>query len=252
MKLPFLVASLAFALSVAAGFGHAADTSQAPASGGDGAARPVVLELFTSQGCSSCPPADRLAGILARDPSLLVITRPVTYWDRLGWKDTLARAENTDLQRAYSRRISTGQGVYTPQIVVNGRYGAVGSREKQVRALISWAKRDNGPAIAIRQADNGGFGIGLSGKANYRLELVLVALDSSERVRIGSGENSGRNVVYTNVVKDELRLGEWRGGTRSFQIEPSRLAVPGADRYAVLLRQPDGGVILGAAVLTGG
>ena len=119
MKLPFLVASLAFALSVAAGFGHAADTSQAPASGGDGAARPVVLELFTSQGCSSCPPADRLAGILARDPSLLVITRPVTYWDRLGWKDTLARAENTDLQRAYSRRISTGQGVYTPQIVVN-------------------------------------------------------------------------------------------------------------------------------------
>ena len=81
---------------------------------------------------------------------------------------------------------------------------------------------------------------------------MLVALDSSERVRIGSGENSGRNVVYTNVVKDELRLGEWRGGTRSFQIEPSRLAVPGADRYAVLLRQPDGGVILGAAVLTGG
>ena len=94
---------------------------------------PVLLELFTSQGCSSCPPADALAEKLATDPSLVVIARPVTYWDRLGWKDTLAPEVNTALQQAYARRGLAGQnGVYTPQLVVDGRRDPAGA---EVHAL---------------------------------------------------------------------------------------------------------------------
>ena len=103
--------------------------------------QPVLVELFTSQGCSSCPPADRFASTLARDSDLVVIARPVTYWDRLGWKDTLAREANTDLQRDYSRRGLAGRnGVYTPQMVVDGVLGAVGSRERDVRQQIALAR----------------------------------------------------------------------------------------------------------------
>ena len=93
---------------------------------------PVLLELFTSQGCSSCPPADRLAERLTKEPGLLVISRPVTYWDRLGWKDTLAREENTQLQRAYAARGLAGEnGVFTPQIVIDGnRAGFVPGLER--------------------------------------------------------------------------------------------------------------------------
>ncbi|MCB2059124.1 MAG: DUF1223 domain-containing protein [Novosphingobium sp.] len=247
--MPVLITALAVSMSVAAVMAHAAGESETAGSGGNAAQRPVVLELFTSQGCSSCPPADRLAGKLAQDPSLVVITRPVTYWDRLGWKDTLARPENTALQRAYSRRISTGKGVYTPQIVIDGQYGVIGSREKEIRTLISRTRRSAGPALAVEQAEGGGFGIGLSGKASYRLELVLVALDSTERVAIGRGENSGRHIAYTNVVRAERRLGDWRGGTQSFRIPASQLSQAGADRYALLLRQPDGGVVVAAAML---
>lgn len=253
MKLPLLTTTgLAAALAVAAVSAHAGDGADVAGHADNAARRPVVLELFTSQGCSSCPPADRLAGKLAQDPSLVVITRPVTYWDRLGWKDTLARPENTDLQRAYSRRISTGKGVYTPQIVVNGRYGVIGSREKEIRALIARASRSSGPALAVKRGEGGGYGIGLSGEADYPLELVLVALDASEEVAIGSGENSGRSIAYTNVVKAERRLGDWQGGTKAYRLSASQLSTAGADRYALLLRQPDGGAVLAAAMVPAG
>ena len=111
---------------------------------------PVVIELFTSQGCSSCPPADMLASRLAKDDTLLVISRPVTYWDRLGWKDTLARPQNTALQRAYASKGNEGSGVYTPQIVVNGGDGAVGSREGDIRSIVRRA-RVVGPEITGHQ-----------------------------------------------------------------------------------------------------
>src|SRR3546814_2316327 len=99
----------------------------------------ALIELFTSQGCSSCPPADALFAKLAKDPGIVAISRPVTYWDRLGWKDTLARPENTALQRAYAARNIAGAGVYTPQAVVQGGAGTVGSREGEIRTLAAQA-----------------------------------------------------------------------------------------------------------------
>jgi len=208
---------------------------------------PVVLELFTSQGCSSCPPADKLMAELAQNPGLIVMTRPVTYWDKLGWKDTLAREENTSLQRAYAARKLKGAGVYTPQVVVNGGDAAIGSRKAEILDL---ARRARPRAqLVVRKSAKGGVGAGISGLTENLAELVVVALDSRERVAIGSGENSGRNIVYTNVVRDEQRVTTWHGGTQSIPVPASLLAVPKADRYALIVREPDGGPILAARMV---
>jgi hypothetical protein len=200
---------------------------------------PVLVELFTSQGCSSCPPADALAVKLARDPAVLVISRPVTYWDRLGWKDTLARQSNTDLQRAYAQQGFDSNGVYTPQMVFDGDLGAVGSDASTVRHMIARSAKAVKPSLAL---DRGA--IAVDGKGTG--ELVLVALRSSVSVGIGSGENGGRKVVYTNVVQDETRIGQWSGGPARFAIPPAAMHVARADRYAVILRKPAGGPVLAA------
>ena len=209
---------------------------------------PVVVELFTSQGCSSCPPADMLASRLAKDDSLLVISRPVTYWDRLGWKDTLAREDNTSLQRAYASKGNGGSGVYTPQIVVNGGDGAVGSREGDVRSLVRSADR-SGPEIDVSADDSGQVIVTIDGRSDFMAGVSLIALSSSETVRIGRGENGGRKIHYTNVVKDERSLGTWQGEPVSFVIPKENLSISGADRYAVLVQRPGAGPIIGAKLL---
>lgn len=246
---PILLVSLS---ALVAAFGLVAagpsDTRAAPAEGAP-AANPVVLELFTSQGCSSCPPADRLLEDFARDPSLLAISRPVTYWDKMGWKDTLARKENTDLQWAYVHNFSPGTGIYTPQMVVNGTKATIGSHRQEILDLIAQAREVSPVALAVKASDGGGYAVGLSGKTDADAELVLVALDSSAKVAIGKGENSGRTLSYTNVVLDEQKLGDWRGGKQAFQVAPTLLSAPGADRFAVLLRVLKGGPVLAGAML---
>lgn len=210
--------------------------------------QPVVIELFTSQGCSSCPPADRLASRLAKDPSLLVITRPVTYWDRLGWKDTLAREANTRLQRAYAAKGGEGAGVYTPQIVVNGDGAAVGSREADIRSLVRRADR-SGPRITTASAAKGGMTVTINGKSDYLASVSLIALRSATSVRIGRGENGGRTLYFTNVVRDEQLLGSWRGRHQTFDIPPSFLKASRADKYAIVVQRPGAGPIVAAKLI---
>lgn len=208
---------------------------------------PVLLELFTSQGCSSCPPADALAEKLAADPSLVVIARPVTYWDRLGWKDTLAREENTALQQAYARRGLAGQnGVYTPQLVVDGRFGTVGSRAGAVSHGIAQHGAAGDAAIRVAPQAAGGYAVSLSGAGAGEAELVLLAVTRKVAVGIGRGENGGRKVVYTNVLRAERKVAAWQGGNRDLALAADALRVPGADRYALVLRQPGGGKVLAA------
>ncbi len=208
---------------------------------------PVLLELFTSQGCSSCPPADRLAAKLAKEPGLVVISRPVDYWDRLGWKDTFASPANTALQRRYARRGLGGyNGVYTPQTVVGGSLGEVGSDERAIRGFASQTAKANRAAIRIRRREDGGYGIGLAGSASTTAELALLGVSSRETVAIGRGENGGRRVTYTNVLINERRLAEWEGGSASHRIERAQLIMPGVDRYALALREPSGGRVLAA------
>ena len=206
----------------------------------------AVVELFTSQGCSSCPPADALAGRLAREPGVLVISRPVTYWDRLGWKDTLAQPANTELQQAYAANGIPGGGVYTPQIVIDGSAGVVGSRESEVRTLIRASKPDATIAFAKTGPDR--LSARITG-AEPDARLSLMALDSSALVNIGRGENGGRKIAYTNVLKREIALGTVTGDT---DIDLPARDVSGADRYALILRRGTSGPILAARLLPTG
>ena len=212
-------------------------------------AAPVVVELFTSQGCSSCPPADALIARLAAEPGVIAITRPVTYWDNLGWTDTLARDDNTRLQRAYAARGGVGSSVYTPQAMVQGTLGAVGSDEGDLRRLIAKARMQVGPTLTVARAADGMWTVALGGEAGRDLRVTLVNLRSSVAVRIGSGENGGRVVRYSNVLVDEKRVGRWLGGPARFAVSPTMTRAPGADRAAVIVRQGDAGPILAARFL---
>lgn len=231
--------------SASAGVAGIAAAVAAPVLGGP--VQPVAYELFTSQGCSSCPPADKLAEKYANDANVVVITRPVTYWDGLGWKDTLAREDNTDLQRAYARRGMAGSGVYTPQTVIQGGDATVGSRMDEVARLISTAQHKPGPDVTIVRAADGGRTVTLSGNAQGTLKVV--ALRSSVDVAIGNGENSGRKVRYVNVVVGETPVGNWSGGNGNFTVPASALRIAGADRYALVVQNGSAGPIVAARYL---
>ena len=215
------------------------------------AAGPVVAELFTSQGCSSCPPADAVAARLARDSGVLVISRPVTYWDRLGWKDSLGREENTLLQRQYGDKAFSGANIYTPQLVVDGQAQAVGSQEAKVRSLLATAAAARHKAgLSVHITTSGtDKQVTIDGPQGQQAELVLVALASGRTVSIGAGENGGRKVHYTNVVLAERALGRWNGGAQNVTITPDMLRVTGADRHALLVRKGPGGPVIGSAVI---
>ena len=190
-----------------------------------------------------------LASRLAKDSTLLVITRPVTYWDRLGWKDTLARQENTSLQRAYANKGNTGSGVYTPQIVINGGGGAVGSRESDVRSLVRLSKGQAGPSIFADQAADGSITVKIDGRSQHMAGVSLLALSSSETVRVGRGENGGRTLHYTNVVRNERNLGGWNGRPMTITVPAENLSIEGADKYAVVVQRPGSGAIVAAKLL---
>jgi hypothetical protein len=202
-------------------------------------AQPVAVELFTSQGCSSCPPADAYLGELARDPGVVAITRPVTIWDRLGWKDSLASPENTRLQQVYGSKVVRGSGVYTPQIVVGGRFGAVGSDRAEIRRFIGEVAKDQTSAVAVKR---GFAGVSGSGSGEVRWLTLSAAVD----VAIGRGENGGRKIRYTNVVRDEQLLGQWKGGTQTFPLPQFFAQLPNT-RYAIIVQRPNSGAILAAS-----
>ena len=206
--------------------------------------RPVLVELFTSQGCASCPPADEFLDRLSREPGIVAISRPVTSWDRFGWRDTLAREENTQLQEHYAVRYR--EDGYTPQAVVQGRVMLIGGREGAVHRAIDEYRAAAG--AAPRLSVSGGTLV-LDGAAARPAEVRLVALRSRVSVPIGRGENEGRTVDYVTVVVDETALGSWRGGPLRLPIPAARLHAPGADRYAVIVQEPGAGPVLTASFL---
>ena len=206
--------------------------------------RPVLVELFTSQGCSSCPPADEFLDRLSRESAIVAISRPITSWDRFGWRDTLARPQHTSLQEHYAVRHR--EDGYTPQAVVQGRVMLIGGREGAVHRAIDEYRAGAGPPPQLRVE---GQTLVLDGAAARPAEIRLLALRGRVRVPIGRGENSGRTVDYVNVVVDETPLGTWRGGPLRLPIPAARLHAPGADRYAVIVQEPDAGQVLTAGFL---
>lgn len=205
---------------------------------------PVLVELFTSQGCSSCPPADEVLARLQAEPNIIALSRPVTYWDRLGWRDTLGREANTIQQRAYAARGVGGGGVYTPGAVVNGKDGLVGSQEAGLRRLIAAAR-----TAPDNRLSTNGTSASTRGRVAGAAELRFVAVANMREVRIGGGENGGRTVRYHNVVLDEASVGCAAGAACSASV-PSRIAnLPGKDRIAVVLQRPGDGEVLAASWL---
>jgi hypothetical protein len=213
---------------------------------GDGPATPVAIELFTSQGCSSCPPADAILERLEREANVIVIGRPVTYWDRLGWRDTLAKEANTSLQRAYATRGGEGSGVYTPQAMVMGTRGLVGSEERQLRAIIAQEKRKPGPSVRAAATPDGGRSVSVGEGSAANASVILVAVKSRASVRIGSGENGGRTVSYTNVWQGEREVGRWTGKAATFTISGEAMKAFGGDRRVVIIRAGAAGRIIAA------
>jgi hypothetical protein len=189
------------------------------------AAEPVrgVVELFTSQGCSSCPPADRYLAELAKDSSLVVLSWPVDYWDYIGWKDTFASPAFTARQKAYAAARRDDQ-VYTPQAVIDGVIHAVGNDRDRVQEAIE----TNGTSLscALTLADRDGkIGIDISPKANTSgsATLWLLRVLRTANVAIGRGENKGRSITYTNVVREAVPIGQWSGGPMHFDAPRPKL-----------------------------
>jgi hypothetical protein len=209
------------------------------------AERPVVVELFTSQGCSSCPPANAYLNELSKQRrDVLALAFHVTYWDRLGWKDPFSLQAATQRQDVYGRRF--GDGSYTPEIVVDGAAGMVGSARGDVGSAIENARRNGRTAAAvsvIRSGERVSVQVG-AGSGSGR--ILLIGFDHEHTTPIGRGENSGRTLTEANVVRSIRSVGQWSG-------TPLRISEPfpeGQD-VAVVLEAPDGRIV-GASRLTGG
>lgn len=229
-------------------------TAAPPASAGEPRA---VIELFTSQGCSSCPPADKLLGEFAHDPSLVTLSLPVDYWDYLGWKDTLALHGHSNRQRAYS--LARGdRDVYTPQAVINGVVHVLGSDRAAIEKAIAQT-RENPKTLALpvkMKIADGKVTVFVPAAAGQdSAEVWLCPVTANAPVAIGRGENTGRTLTYSNVVRRWVKLGVWTGQAATFSIPLSDVASVGytlddIDRLAVIVQSgvaAKPGLMLGAA-----
>ena len=209
-------------------------------------ADPVLVELFTSQGCSSCPPADQFLGELAQRKDIIALAYHVDYWDYIGWQDKFARPEHTARQKDYRDALGL-HTIYTPQMVVDGRYDVVGSQRSEVESSIKSAAGQQKLPIAITES---------SGK--YRVtappleidqanpaSLWLVIYQRRNETEVSRGENAGSTLVEYNIVRELRRLGDWTGNAIDLQLD-----VNAADKNmgcAVILQVDGNGPILGVA-----
>jgi hypothetical protein len=214
--------------------------SALPAWPGAAAERPVVVELFTSQGCSSCPPADALLSTLADRPGVLALAFHVDYWNRLGWVDPFSGAWATARQNAYAAQWGADQ-IYTPQAVIDGATDAVGSDRSALETAITAAKTDPSVPVTITAAADA-LQVTVDGSAPAGSVLWLVGFDDRHETQVRRGENAGHMLVDRNVVRSLTRLDGWTPGSALAATRPV------GDRAAVLLQAADGH-ILGAARL---
>lgn len=212
----------------------------------------AVVELFTSQGCSSCPPADHLLSALAHAPNTIALSFPIDYWDFIGWRDTLASPTFTARQKAYAAVRGDGH-VYTPQVVVDGLTDAVGSNRPQIEHAIKTNKgREGALSVPMQLTESGDIlHIDIGAGPHVSAGVYVLRVVKSKTVLIGRGENSGRNVTYTNVVRALQKIGDWDGTARTYQL----MELKGYDEgYIVFLQKGSEdrpGVILAAAKTAG-
>lgn len=212
---------------------------------------PLVVELFTSQGCSSCPPADAYLTELAVRPGVLALSMHVDYWNGLGWRDPYSSAEVTQRQRDYARALR-GHYVYTPQMIVQGRAHAVGSDRAKVEALIAAKGEDGAHAPSLKLAHGGPGELRISvGKASFvgRATVWLVAYDDKHTTRIPAGENAGRSLTNSNVVRSIRAVGRWTGSAMTVAVDVGDEMAKGYGNCAVIVQAGGTGPIIAAATM---
>ncbi|ACB97040.1 DUF1223 domain-containing protein [Beijerinckia indica] len=211
-----------------------------------------VVELFTSQGCASCLPADKLLTSLAGRPDLVVLTLPIDYWDYNGWKDTFASPAFTARQKAYAEVRGDGQ-IYTPQAVLNGLIAVVGSNAEEIETILTrFSERSFAETAKIRLSETASsLHIDITAGKGAPASIYLFRVEPTSTVQIRRGENAGRSLTYTNVVKAMDKLGDWTGAEATFEIPKPTDTQAG---YVVLLQRGDlerPGEILAAAKTSG-
>jgi len=207
---------------------------------------PVVVELFTSQGCYSCPPADELLGELAEHENVLPLAFHVTYWDRLGWPDTLGLEAGTARQEDYARSLGTGR-MYTPQMVIQGQIDVVGSQRSRVMKALEIASEHAASQVAV-SVDEGRLMIESGDPA--AATVWLAAYDDANEVAIDRGENAGKTLTYHHSVRELTELGRYDGNVMTSDLPLARLAADGRDGAAILVQRQSDGAIVGAARVT--
>jgi hypothetical protein len=214
----------------------------------------AVVELFTSQGCSSCPPADKIIGELAKDPSVIALSMPIDYWDYLGWKDTLADSRFSARQKAYSH-VRGDRDVYTPQVVVNGSTHVIGSDRGKIEGAIDTTKKADGVMSVPVSMTLSGKQINVSIPASKGLtakhgEVWICSVSKSVPIKIGRGENRGKEITYYNVVRNLLKVGDWNGNAGSWTVPLENISRDGVDAAVVYVQdgsRENPGPMLGAA-----
>jgi hypothetical protein len=212
-----------------------------------GVSRPIVGELFTSEGCSSCPPADAKIAELARTrPDLLLLTFHVTYWNYLGWHDPFSFDAATALQQRYVA-LGISPEVYTPALIVDGRLDAIGSDDAAVNDAFSRAAATRETAAQIYLHRSGSMINVTLSSGSGRGEVLLIGYDRLHRTHVGVGENGGRTLLEANIVRSMSAIGDWVG-------EPLHLTVPlpQGQEVAVLLQQENGPIIGASRIDIGG
>ena len=218
----------------------------------------AVIELFTSQGCSSCPPADKILGELAKDPSVIALSMPIDYWDYLGWKDTLADSRFSARQKAYSQ-VRGDREVYTPQVVVNGIVHVLGSDKAAIEQAIAQTRQSAAPLtlpVTMTVADGKvTVNVPAAEHEQHSAEVWLCPITGKAQVEIGRGENRGHTLAYYNVVRRWVKLGDWSGKAETFSVPVADLpnadfSLQDIDRVSVIVQSggtAKPGLMLGAA-----
>ena len=218
----------------------------APSFAADGGKK-IVVELFTSQGCSSCPPADAYLAELAKRDDVIALSFHVDYWNYIGWTDPFSTPEATARQRAYGRTMAK-RYVYTPQIVVDGRAEAVGSNRQAVDNLIKMAAAAQKISIDVTHRKDGTADIAVpAGGAGASGELWIGFYDQGGETAVDAGENAGTTITNAHIVRSFRRIGDWDGQARTHRVDLKALGAAGRDGCVVVLQVPGNGPILGAA-----
>lgn len=211
----------------------------------------AVVELFTSQGCSSCPPADKILGELAQDKSVIALTLPIDYWDYLGWKDTLADSRFSARQKAYSH-MRGNRGVYTPQAVVNGTTDVLGSDRPGIENATKRTQNSDGVMsvpVTVTQG-SGKINVSVAEAGGKSGEIWICAVSKQVPITISRGENRGQQITYHNVVRNLLKVGDWNGKAGSWTVPIENITRDGVDAAAVYVQDGNRdkpGAMLGAA-----